>query len=218
MSERLINEGFYVATIVIPRRQQAEERREHILDAAQRVFCVKGFSGASIRDIAREAGITEGLIYHYFESKDQLTEAVWKERSWRAQLERILSQADGKTLEQVLKEMVRDFLGTLRENGPMVRMCAAESQRNPELAAEHLRHIQENQKLTSEFLAARKAAGESRPDADMDMAAGLLMGCAYSCFLLFGNSDEQKWTEVVDNLTSTGVDVVMRGIAPKSDD
>src|SRR5438045_7436465 len=167
-----------MATIAIPRRQQAEERRENILDAAQRVFCVKGFSGASIRDIARRAGITVELIYHYFESKDQLTEAVWKERSWRAQLERILSEADGKSLEHVLKEMVRDFLGTLRENGPMVRMCAAESQHNPELAAEHLKHIQENQRLTSEFLAARKSAGESRPTAEMDVAAGLLMGCA----------------------------------------
>src|SRR2546425_2508463 len=111
------------------RRAQAEERREQIIDAAAKLFAEKGYDGASIRDIAREAGITEGLIYHYFESKDQLTEAVWKERSWRAQLERILSEADGKTLEQVLKEMVRDFLGTLRENGPMVRMCAAESQR-----------------------------------------------------------------------------------------
>jgi AcrR family transcriptional regulator len=207
-----------MSAITPQRRHQAEERREQILNAAQRVFCVKGFSGASIRDIAREAGITEGLIYHYFESKDQLQEAVWKERSWRAQLERILSEAEGKSLEQVLREMVRDFLGTLRENGPMVRMCAAESQRNPELAAEHLRHIQENQKLTSEFLAVRKAAGESRPDADMDTAAGLLMGCAYSCFLLFGDSEEQAWSDVVESLTITGVDVVMRGIAPQQPD
>ncbi len=200
--------------LAIGRRQQAEERRENILDAAQRVFCTKGFSGASIRDIAREAGITEGLIYHYFESKDNLQEAVWKERSWRAQLERILSNAEGKPLEQVLKEMVRDFLRTLRENGPMVRMCAAESQRNPELAAEHLKHIQENQRLTSEFLAARKSAGESRPTAEMDVAAGLLMGCAYSCFMLFGDSDEATWSGVVDSLTNSGVDIVMRGIAP----
>jgi AcrR family transcriptional regulator len=204
--------------IATPRRQQAEERREQILDAALRVFSVKGFAGASIRDIAREAGITEGLIYHYFESKEQLEQGVWKERSWRAQLERILAEAAGKSLEQVLREMVRDFLGTLRENGPMVRMCAAESQRNPELAAQHLKHIEENKQLTSEFLAARKAAGEARPDADMDVAAGLLMGCAYSCFLLFGDSDEPTWKGVVDSLTSTGVDTVMHGIAPPQND
>lgn len=205
-----------MTVVSIARRQQAEERRENILDAAQRVFCTKGFAGASIRDIAREAGITEGLIYHYFESKDQLQEAVWRERSWRAQLERILSNADGKTLEQVLREMVRDFLGTLRENGPMVRMFASESQRNPELAAEHLKHIQDNQRLTSEFLAARKSAGESRPTADMDVAAGLLMGCAYSCFLLLGDSDDTTWDGVVDSLTNSGVDIVMKGIAPEA--
>ena len=74
-------------TETVPRRQQAEERREQILDAAIRIFCEKGFAGTTIRDIAREVGVTEGLLYHYFESKDQLEQACWRERTWRAELE-----------------------------------------------------------------------------------------------------------------------------------
>src|SRR5438552_6852873 len=105
-----------------PRRQHAEERREQILDAAAKVFGEKGFAGASIRDIAREVGVTEGLLYHYFESKEQLEQACWKERTWRAQLERILADAGGKPLESVLREIVTDFLGTLRQNAALIRM------------------------------------------------------------------------------------------------
>src|SRR5436305_1620134 len=102
-----------------PRRQQKEERREQILDATLRVFSEKGYSGASMRDIAREVGVTEGLLYHYFESKEQLMNACWKERSWRAQLEKILAGAEGVPLDQVLREMIGNFLETLRKNSAM---------------------------------------------------------------------------------------------------
>src|SRR5436190_1207531 len=47
-----------------------EDRREQIIDAAMHVFAQKGFTKATNKDIAHEAGITPGLIYYYFESKD----------------------------------------------------------------------------------------------------------------------------------------------------
>ena len=53
-----------------------DDRREAIIDAASRVFAEKGFSDASNREIAREAGISPGLIYWYFENKDELFKAV----------------------------------------------------------------------------------------------------------------------------------------------
>ncbi|MEO7018839.1 MAG: helix-turn-helix domain-containing protein, partial [Ktedonobacteraceae bacterium] len=52
-----------------------EDRREQILDAAMRVFTQKGFSRATNRDVAREAGITTGLIYYYFDNKEALLRA-----------------------------------------------------------------------------------------------------------------------------------------------
>src|SRR5438067_10399767 len=110
-----------MTTATVPRRQQAEERREQILDAAISVFSVKGFGGASIRDIAREVGVTEGLLYHYFESKEQLMLACWKERSWHSHVERILASADGVPVGQVLKDIVQDFLETLQEHGQNIR-------------------------------------------------------------------------------------------------
>lgn len=197
-----------------PRRQQAEERREQILDAAIRIFCEKGFAGTTIRDIAREVGVTEGLLYHYFESKEALENACWKERTWRAELERILNAAEGKPVEAVLREIVTDFLGTLRRHAPLVRMNAAESLRNPELKAEHLAKIEDNHLRLVGFLRERQANGELRQDADVSTGAGLLMGCSYSCFLLWGGLDDQAWDNKVRDLANSGVDVVMRGISP----
>jgi AcrR family transcriptional regulator len=58
-----------------------EDRREQIIDAALRVFADKGFARATNRDIAHEAGITTGLIYYYFKSKEDLLRAALEERS-----------------------------------------------------------------------------------------------------------------------------------------
>lgn len=58
-----------------------EDRREQIIDAAMRVFAEKGFARATNRDIAHEAGITSGLIYYYFKSKEDLLRAALEERS-----------------------------------------------------------------------------------------------------------------------------------------
>ncbi len=58
-----------------------EDRREQIIDAAMRVFSQKGFTRATNKDIAREAGITPGLIYYYFESKEALLKAIIETRS-----------------------------------------------------------------------------------------------------------------------------------------
>lgn len=58
-----------------------EDRREQIIDAAMRVFSQKGFTKATNKDIARAAGITPGLIYHYFESKEAVLTAILENRS-----------------------------------------------------------------------------------------------------------------------------------------
>lgn len=58
-----------------------EDRREQIIDAAMHVFAQKGFVRATNKDVAREAGITPGLIYHYFENKEALLMAVIEGRT-----------------------------------------------------------------------------------------------------------------------------------------
>lgn len=73
-----------------------EDRREQIISAAMRVFAQKGFARATNRDIANEAGITTGLIYYYFKSKEDLLREALEERSPM----QIMAQVTTEMLEQ----------------------------------------------------------------------------------------------------------------------
>ena len=57
----------------------SEEKRRLILDAAVRVFARKGFHTCRVGDIAEEAGVAHGLLYHYFSSKDEVLETIFRE-------------------------------------------------------------------------------------------------------------------------------------------
>ena len=65
-----------------PRRSRREERKEEtraeLIEAAGRVFARRGFHGASIQEIAREAGYSTGAIYWHFSGKDDLFLAVYE--------------------------------------------------------------------------------------------------------------------------------------------
>lgn len=52
--------------------QLREERREQILQAALKVFSRRGLAATKISEIAKEAGLSHGLVYHYFNSKDEI--------------------------------------------------------------------------------------------------------------------------------------------------
>ena len=64
------------------------EKRRAILDAAVVVFARQGFHSARVSDVAMEAGVAYGLVYHYFDSKDQMLNEVFSER-WSLLLEAI---------------------------------------------------------------------------------------------------------------------------------
>ena len=67
----------------MPNRSNAqEEKRRLLLDAAVRVFARKGYHASRVGDIAEEAGVAYGLLYHYFESKEDVLLTVFRE-TWR---------------------------------------------------------------------------------------------------------------------------------------
>jgi AcrR family transcriptional regulator len=65
----------------LTREQQKERTREELLSAAARVFAQKGYEGASIDDVAAEAGFTKGAFYSNFASKDDVFIALVEDRS-----------------------------------------------------------------------------------------------------------------------------------------
>src|SRR5215813_13369149 len=73
---RCIERGRSIAAIGVPTPGGAGERRMQIMDAAARVFAVKGFHGATTQDIADVLGIKQASLYYYFPSKEAALETV----------------------------------------------------------------------------------------------------------------------------------------------
>jgi AcrR family transcriptional regulator len=111
-----------------------EEKRRQLLDAAVRVFARKGFHASRVGDIAEEAGVAHGLLYHYFKSKDQVLEAVFHD-NWSILLARIASveESDEPAADQ-LRHIAAIVLRTWLHLPDVVRVVIREFGRSPELA------------------------------------------------------------------------------------
>ncbi len=108
------------------------DRREDILQASLHLFAEKGFHGTSMRDIAREAEITEGLIYHYFESKRDLFRAIIDELSFLPLLRTLPELAEQLDLRALLIVLARGFFDVLKQNTELARLLLQEVQVFPE--------------------------------------------------------------------------------------
>jgi AcrR family transcriptional regulator len=108
------------------------DRREDILRTSLNLFAEKGFHGTSMRDIAREADITEGLIYHYFASKRDLFRAIIEEHSFLPLLRTLPDIAGQLDLRALLIVLARGFFDVLRQNTQLTRLLLQEVQVFPE--------------------------------------------------------------------------------------
>jgi AcrR family transcriptional regulator len=111
-----------------PRR----DRREDILKASLHLFARNGFHGTSMRDIARAANITEGLIYHYFASKRDLFRAIIDEYSFLPVLRTLPELAEQLDLRALLIVLARGFFDVLKRNPELTRVLLQEVQVFPE--------------------------------------------------------------------------------------
>src|SRR5467141_4608362 len=94
--------------------EQTIDRRRDLLDAAVRVFAHKGFHTSRVGDIAEEAGVAHGLLYHYFSSKDEVLETIFRE-TWSDLLAEIdeIEASDAPAREQLARVAAR-LLGSWR--------------------------------------------------------------------------------------------------------
>jgi AcrR family transcriptional regulator len=171
LSKRLVNELERAPT---GRRAQAQWRRERLLDAALAVFVDKGIDGATVKDITAAAGVTQGLLYHYFDGKDALVLAILRERGFLPELRRLLAGSLGRPAGVVLPELAAGFRRLLAEHAELVALFFAAGRANGAVRAALQGFVAEGQQLLADYLAARVAAGELRPH-DTRVAAQLLL-------------------------------------------
>jgi AcrR family transcriptional regulator len=112
--------------------QARRDRREEILQASLHLFAERGFHGTSMRDIAREADIAEGLIYHYFAGKRDLFRAIIEEHSFLPLLRTLPDLAEQLDLRGLLIVLARGFFDVLRQNTELTRVLLQEVQVFPE--------------------------------------------------------------------------------------
>jgi TetR/AcrR family transcriptional regulator, fatty acid metabolism regulator protein len=114
-------------------RNRAESRREELLAAAVRVFARKGYHTCRVSDIADEAGASHGLVYHYFSSKDEVLETIFRE-NWGPIAVAIegIAATDVAAAEH-LRKVVSLVLHAWRRDPETVRVLVREISRSPVL-------------------------------------------------------------------------------------
>ena len=113
-----------------------EDRRDQIIDAAMQVFAQKGFTRATNKDIAHEAGITPGLIYYYFESKEALLKAIIETRSPAQLITTLSPQVFELPPETFMRMLILRALSIIESEQliQLVRMLLPEVVHNTEVA------------------------------------------------------------------------------------
>src|SRR5437762_547379 len=110
-----------------------EDKRRLILDAAVRVFARKGYHTSRVGDIAEEAGVAHGLLYHYFRSKEELLETIFRE-TWRDVLDAIRTvEETDETARDRLAGIAKILLRAWRRDPDLVRVLVREVTRSSHL-------------------------------------------------------------------------------------
>lgn len=95
-------------------REDGPDSRERILESALRLFSRRGYEEASVAEVAADAGVSKGLVYHYFDTKRDLLEAVFLRGSER--LERTLREARSGATSPPPAAVVMEVLGLVAED------------------------------------------------------------------------------------------------------
>jgi TetR/AcrR family transcriptional regulator, fatty acid metabolism regulator protein len=110
----------------IARGKAATDKRRMILDAAVRVFARQGFHACRVSDVAEEAGVAYGLVYHYFASKDEILDTLFLER-WNVMLE-LIRDVDGRSLpvREKLQAIASFIVDSYRHDPDLMKVIIVE--------------------------------------------------------------------------------------------
>ena len=198
---------------------KASQTRERMVEAAERVMRSKGLAHATTREIAREAGYSEGAIYKHFESKEELFICVLAERlpPFVDVLRELPRRAGRETVGGVLEEVAGAALAFYGESFPMSVSVFSE----PGLLARHREEVKRrgagprkaNEALAA-YLEAERGLGRVREGADPEAAAAMLLGACFQRAFFGSYSDEGTAPAQDERFVADVVGTLMRGLSP----
>jgi AcrR family transcriptional regulator len=193
------------------RRQAAKIRtRQKVLDAARQLFAERGYEPATIRDIAKGAGMSTGAVFANFQDKAELFEAVLSEDLARlAETLKAAAAAEPTLRARLLAALTAGYHGSL-EHLPLVQAVVARSWFQPVASEMRTRAaIKPLVMVVSDALQAGVREGELRQDADVRLLSELI----YDAYLSnYRRAAYDGWT--IEQLTTRigkQVDVILAG-------
>lgn len=151
------------------------EKRRLILRAAITVFARSGYHGSRVSDVAKEAGVAYGLVYHYFGSKEVLLETIFR-RTWSLMLEAVEAvEQEGASAREQLAAVARIVLGSWEIDPDLVRVLVREVARSPQLGRE-VDEIEHAFAALERIVVRGQETGELRADLDPRFSAWVLYG------------------------------------------
>jgi TetR/AcrR family fatty acid metabolism transcriptional regulator len=159
------------------RAKAVPDRRRAILDAAVRVFARQGFHACRVSDIADEAGVAYGLLYHYFPSKEEVLNTLFLER-WGVMLE-MIREVDRKPVpvREKLGAIASFIIDSYRHDPDLMKVIIVEVTRAANSFGQtHLGQIREAYRLIGEIVTKAQQEGIFKADIDAEFAAMTFYG------------------------------------------
>lgn len=153
------------------------DKRRQILDAAVRVFARQGFHACRVSDIADEAGVAYGLVYHYFGSKDQILDTLFLER-WNVMLD-LIRQTDAESIpaREKLGAIAAFIIDSYHHDPELMKVIIVEVTRAANsFGRTHLDTIREAYGLIEAIVAKGQEEGALRSEIAADFAAMAFYG------------------------------------------
>ena len=197
-----------------PRRRirlDNDERRAQLLGLARRAFAERSYDDVSIDDLAREAKISKGLLYHYFSSKDEVLQTVFRE-NWAELLERFEQvEASDEPADEKLHGIVKILLRTWRNDPDLVTVMVREVGRSAQLASQ-VEVIGQGFAVIERVIEQGQSEGVFRAELDPRLASWVVYGSLEEILTGWVMGRLPDGDEEVARAERTIVDVVVRGL------
>jgi TetR/AcrR family transcriptional regulator, fatty acid metabolism regulator protein len=151
------------------------DKRRILLDAAVRVFARRGYHAARVGDIAEEAGVAHGLLYHYFKSKEEVLETIFNE-TWSELLAAVEDvEASGDPEHVQLRHVAAILLRSWRRQPDLVRVLVLEVTRSAQLGR-RVSDVRDAMAAIERIVTRGQASGDLRADLDPRLASVVFYG------------------------------------------
>jgi TetR/AcrR family transcriptional regulator, fatty acid metabolism regulator protein len=188
------------------------DKRKLILDAAIRVFADHGYHGARVGDIAEDAGVAHGLLYHYFASKDDVLRTIFLE-NWGALIARFRAvEASEEPAPQKLEGIAKILLRTWRNDPALVTVMVREVARSQQLQ-DRVDEVREAFAIVQRVIEEGQASGHFRRDLDARLASWIFYGGLEEVLTGWVLGQLPDSEEDVGRAERVAVEMVGRGLA-----